>query len=130
MPANKKSAKKNPKSKTSRKKSKKTLKKKAIARKAKKVPVKSARKGKQSPAKAASRTPAARSSQQSGDLQGLSRGAGADSESVRELLEEGNPFEAGVVSGVEDADFADEKEVRTHEVSEDDVPEEYLDKDV
>jgi hypothetical protein len=67
------------------------------------------------------------SSGQSGDLQGLSNSERADSESVDELLEEGNAFEAGIVSGVEDADNADEKEVRTHEVQEDDVPEEYLD---
>jgi hypothetical protein len=66
---------------------------------------------------------------QAGDLQGLSRREGADSESVDELLEEGNPFEAGVVAGVERADDADEKEVRSHEVPEDDVPGEYLDKD-
>ena len=66
---------------------------------------------------------------QSGDLQGLSNRAGADSESVDELLEEGNAFEAEVVDGVENAPDADEGEVRTHEVSEDDVPEEYLDKD-
>lgn len=64
---------------------------------------------------------------QAGDLQGLSTRAGADSESVDELLEEGNAFEADVVSGVEQADNADEKEVRTHEVPEDDVPGEYLD---
>src|SRR5579862_6157958 len=38
---------------------------------------------------------------QSGDLQGLSDIPGADSESVRELLEEGQAFEAGIVSGVE-----------------------------
>jgi hypothetical protein len=44
------------------------------------------------------------------------------------LLEEGNAFEADVVTGVEDAGGADEREVRTHEVPEDDVPEEYLDK--
>jgi hypothetical protein len=69
---------------------------------------------------------AARSGQ-SGDLQGLSNVQGADSESVDELLEEGNAFEADVVTGVEDAGGADEREVRTHEVSEDDVPEEYLD---
>ena len=69
-----------------------------------------------------------RSGRQSGDLQGLSDLQGADSESVAELLEEGNPFEADVVSGVEAADF-DEREVRTHEVPEDDVPDEYLDKD-
>lgn len=65
---------------------------------------------------------------QSGDLQGLSRRRGPDSESVEELLEEGNAFEADVVAGVEDAG-ADEKPVRTHQVPEDDVPEEYLDGD-
>src|ERR1700722_13827083 len=70
-----------------------------------------------------------RSGQQSGDLQGLSRLEGADSESVDELIEEGNAFEADVISGVESAGDADEKEVRTHEVPEDDVPEEYLDKE-
>jgi hypothetical protein len=70
----------------------------------------------------------ARSGGQSGDLQGLSNREGADSESVDELLEEGNAFEAEVVKGVEDAPDADEGEVKTHEVPEDDVPEEYLDK--
>ena len=45
------------------------------------------------------------------------------------MLEEGNPFEAEVVTGVESADEAEEKEVRTHEVPEDDVPDEYLDKE-
>ncbi|MFI5103831.1 MAG: hypothetical protein ACHP79_02800 [Terriglobales bacterium] len=64
---------------------------------------------------------------QSGDLQGLSNAQSADSESVDELLEEGNAFEAGAVSGVESA--RDEEEVHTHEVLEDDVPGEYLDKD-
>jgi hypothetical protein len=69
------------------------------------------------------------SDEQSGDLQGLSRREAADSESVDELLEEGNAFEADVVAGVESADDSDEKEVRTHEVPEDDVPGEYLDKE-
>jgi hypothetical protein len=69
------------------------------------------------------------SGQQSGDLQGLSGVERADSESVDELLEEGNSFEAGVVEGVERADDSDEGEVRTREFPEDDVPEEYLDKD-
>jgi len=64
---------------------------------------------------------------QSGDLQGLSNVQGADSESVDELIEEGNAFEAEVVTGVEDAGAGDGQEVRTHEVPEDDVPEEYLD---
>jgi len=62
-------------------------------------------------------------------LQGLSRAEQADSESVDELIEEGNAFEADAVAGVEEADNADEREVHTHEVPEDDVPDEYLDKD-
>jgi len=70
-----------------------------------------------------------RSAGQSGDLQGLSNIESADSESVDELIEEGNAFEADVVAGVESAGDAGEKEVRTHEVPEDDVPGEYLDKE-
>jgi hypothetical protein len=69
----------------------------------------------------------ARSGGQSGSLQGLSDVAGADSESVDELIEEGNAFEAEVVDGIENVPDADEGEVTTHEVLEDDVPEEYLD---
>jgi hypothetical protein len=65
------------------------------------------------------------SGEQSGDLQGLSRREGADMESVEELLEEGNAFEADAVIGVEKAESEDEKEVRTREVPEDDVPDEY-----
>ncbi len=75
------------------------------------------------------RVPGSRSGEQSGDLQGLSRRESADSESVDELLEEGNAFEADAVIGVENAGDADEAEVHTHEVPEDDVPSEYLDKD-
>ena len=67
----------------------------------------------------------ARSGGQSGDLQGLSNVAGADSESVDELLEEGNAFEAEIVKGVQDVRDADEGEIVTHEVPEDDVPREY-----
>ncbi len=59
---------------------------------------------------------------QSGDNQGLSDVPDADSESVDELIEEGQAFEAEVISGVEDAPNADEGEVRTREVPEDDVP--------
>ena len=73
--------------------------------------------------------PEARSGGQAGDLQGLSSVEGADSESVVELLEEGNAFEAAVVSGVESAEDTEPMEVRTHEVPEDDVPEEYLDRE-
>lgn len=58
-------------------------------------------------------------------MQGISNVADADSESVDELIEEGNAFEAAIVEGVEDASAADVSEVRTHEVPEDDVPEEY-----
>ena len=70
-----------------------------------------------------------RAGEQSGDLQGLSNVQGADSESVDELLEQGNAFEAEVVKGVEDAGDAEEGEVRTHEVPQDDVPGEYRDKE-
>lgn len=64
-----------------------------------------------------------------GDYGGVSTVEGVGSESADELLEEGQTFEAGIVSGVEDAPDADQGEVRTHEVSQDDVPEEYDDKD-
>jgi hypothetical protein len=66
---------------------------------------------------------------QSGDLQGISRAEQDDSESVEELVEEGNLWEAGAVSGVEAADNENQSEVRTHELPEDDVPEEYWDKE-
>ena len=66
---------------------------------------------------------------QSGDTEGLSRAEQADSESVEELVEEGQAFEAGVVDGVENAPDADRGPVRTREVPEDDVPEEYLEDD-
>jgi hypothetical protein len=52
---------------------------------------------------------------------------GADSESVDELLQQGNAFEAEVVKGVEEAGDADEREVHTHEAPQDDVPGEYPD---
>jgi hypothetical protein len=66
---------------------------------------------------------------QSGDTQGLSRREDEDSESVAELTEEGQYFEAEAVSGVENAKDPDEGEVRTREVPEDDVPEEYTDRE-
>jgi hypothetical protein len=65
---------------------------------------------------------------QSGDTQGLSRREDVDSESVTELAEEGQDYEAGVVSGVENAKDPDEGEVTTTEVPEDDVPPEYTDR--
>lgn len=51
-------------------------------------------------------------------------------QSVEELLEEGQSFEAGIISGVEDAPDADQGEVRTRQVPEDDVPQEYLDDEI
>ena len=66
---------------------------------------------------------------QSGDTQGLSRRSYDDSESVEELLEEGQYAEAEAVSGVENAPDADKGEVRTRQFPEDDVPEEYQNED-
>lgn len=71
----------------------------------------------------------ARSGGQAGDTQGLSAAPDVDSESVEELMEEGQSFEAEVLDGVENAADPDEAEVYTHEVSEEDVPGEYLEKD-
>ena len=62
---------------------------------------------------------------QSGDNQGLSRKEFAGSESVEELAEEGQDYEAEVVSGVQNARDPDQGEVTTKEVPEDDVPTEY-----
>jgi hypothetical protein len=66
---------------------------------------------------------------QSGDTQQLSRNEDVDSESVEELAEEGQYFEADAVSGVENAKDPDQGEVTTSEVPEDDVPPEYTDRD-
>jgi hypothetical protein len=71
----------------------------------------------------------ARAGTGAGDLQGISVVEDVDSESADELLEEGQAFEAGIVSGVEKAGNAEESEVVTHEVLEDDVPKEYDDED-
>jgi len=67
----------------------------------------------------------ARAGAGAGDLQGISIVEDVDSESADELLEEGQAFEAGIISGVERAGNAEESEVITHEVLEDDVPKEY-----
>jgi hypothetical protein len=120
--------------------------KKKIILKKKFTPAKSATKKK--PArrkkKSASRTPAEVSNPivspsrrglgpgaggQSGDNQGLSRKESADSESVEELSEEGQEYEAEVISGVENARDPDQGEVTTREVPEDDVPSEYDEQD-
>src|SRR2546430_4521763 len=67
-----------------------------------------------------------RSGGQSGDLQGLSNIEGADSESVAELMEEGNAFEADAVAGGGQAGGTDPKEIRTPEGPPGDVSREYL----
>src|SRR5215469_15579448 len=54
----------------------------------------------------------------SGDLQGLPEIEHLDSENLRELIEEGNAFEANVLTGVEDAEDNVGKEVHTHEIPE------------
>ena len=89
----------------------------------------SRRRGQRVETSSSPKLPKSRSGGQAGDLQGLTDIEGADSESVDELLEEGNAFEADVVSGVEDAGRSEESEVHTHEVPEDDVPGEYLDEE-
>src|ERR1700733_1362447 len=133
--ANKKKNKKKPNKVKKAAPKKKAAKKKAPARKAgptKRAASRKRPRGKREEIAAVAFEPAglgARSGGQSGDLQGLANRGEADSESVDELLEEGNAFEAEAVKGVEDADEADEQEVRTHEVPEDDVPEEYEDND-
>jgi hypothetical protein len=57
-----------------------------------------------------------------GDLQSLSDCPTVNSESVNELLEEGSALEAEAIQGVENALNADQGDVQTHEVPEDDVP--------
>jgi len=64
--------------------------------------------------------PGSASAGQSGDLQGLSNVESADSESVDELLEDGQAYEAGIVDGVENAPDPDQGEVTTREVPQDD----------
>ena len=106
--------------------------KKKKANKAKSRPTRRKQRDRSNPAELVSyaqRGLGARSAGQSGDTQGLAGGADVDSESVEELLEEGQSFEAEVVNGVENAPEPDEGEVRTRQVKEDDVPEEYRDKD-
>ena len=54
----------------------------------------------------------------------------ADSESVEELVEEGQALEADVIEGVEaGSDTEKTPEVRTHERPEDDLPPEYRESD-
>lgn len=66
---------------------------------------------------------------QSGDTQGLSDVAEAGDESVTELIEEGQFFEAEVISGIENTPDADADQIHTKEVLEDDVPPEDRDQE-
>ena len=66
---------------------------------------------------------------QAGDDQGLPDMPEADSESVKELVDEGQAFEASVVDGIEESREPEVSEVRTRQVPEDDVPPEYLEQD-
>ncbi len=65
----------------------------------------------------------------SGDNQKLSRVEDVDSESVEELIDEGQSYEAAAISGVEGALDPDQGEVTTKQIPEDDVPDEYKEKD-
>ena len=69
-----------------------------------------------------SKGPGAGSGGQSGDIEGLSNIESADSESVAELAEEGQDFEAGIIEGIENAPDADQGEIKTREVPQDDLP--------
>jgi len=61
----------------------------------------------------------------SGDVQSLSAQELDDSESVEELVEEGQDLEGELVQGIENAPPADQGEVKTHAPAEpdDEVPE-------
>jgi transcription termination/antitermination protein NusA len=66
---------------------------------------------------------------QSGDVEGLSEEAEATSDSVEDLVESGQYYEAEVVEGVENAPDADVAEVTTHErpaTENENIPEEEL----
>jgi len=73
--------------------------------------------------------PGPESAGQAGDTQGLSDIPQANSQSVAELVEEGQFFEAEVIEGIENAPPADVAEVKTRQVPEDDVPLEYLEQE-
>jgi hypothetical protein len=66
---------------------------------------------------------------QSGDLQGLPGAEEADSESVVELIEEGQFYEGSIVEGVENAPPADAGPLKPRKRREDDLPPEYTDRD-
>src|SRR5690349_2705177 len=72
--------------------------------------------------------PDPKSAGQSGDDMGLPNDESAGSESVAELVTEGQYYEAEAVSGLE-RPYPDEGRVKTRQVPADDVPLEYPPKD-
>lgn len=80
---------------------------------------------KQSRPEVPDKTPPANDAGQSGDTQGLAETPEADSQSVKELAEDGQALEAEIIEGVEKAPDPDANQVHTEEVPEDDVPPEY-----
>ncbi len=103
---------------------KKPVSKKAAPKKAapKKTAARKPRRASSSPNEALPmiKGPGAGSGGQSGDIEGLSDVESADSESVEELVEEGQDYEAELVSAVENAADPDQGELST-EVPEDDL---------
>ena len=67
-------------------------------------------------------TPGVHKGDLSGDLQGISGEALYDSESVSELIAEGQDLEAEIIEGIEEAPDADQGEVRVHKAPQTDVP--------
>ena len=67
-----------------------------------------------------------RKTRKAGDAEGLPDSAEASSESVAELLEEGQSFEASILNAIENAPPAEDGPIKIREVPEDDVPAEYL----
>jgi hypothetical protein len=63
---------------------------------------------------------------QAGDLQGLPGEEDVQNESVRELVEEGQFFEASIVEAVENAPPPEAGPLKPREIREDDIPTEYL----
>ena len=64
---------------------------------------------------------------QSGDLQGLSGREESESESVSELVEEGQFYEASLVDAIENTPSAADGPLRPRKRTEDDLPPEYAD---
>jgi hypothetical protein len=64
----------------------------------------------------------ANSAGQSGDTQGLTG-------EVKELLEDGQAYEAEVIESIEDAPDPDESEVHTHQFPDDDISADYNEQD-